>query len=225
MIIFWDLPYWSTNLIRHNLDVMHIEKNVFDNIINTVMDVKGKTKDNPKARLDLEEICRHPALHLIEEGNGKLKQPKSIFSLEKEDKGRLCRWIQGLKFPDGYVSNLRRSVDLKENKLTGMKSHDCHVFMERLILIALREFLPQVIWDPLTELSIFFRDLCSSKLLVDRLEKQEKDIAVTLCKLEKVFPPGFFDSVEHLPIHLSYEVRVAGPVGYRWMYPFERHLN
>ena len=24
--IFWDFPYWSTNLIRHNLDVMHIEK-------------------------------------------------------------------------------------------------------------------------------------------------------------------------------------------------------
>ncbi|KAL0427073.1 UNVERIFIED_CONTAM: hypothetical protein Slati_2882100 [Sesamum latifolium] len=27
-IIFWDLPYWSTLLIRHNLDVMHIEKNI-----------------------------------------------------------------------------------------------------------------------------------------------------------------------------------------------------
>ncbi|XP_011073575.1 uncharacterized protein LOC105158490 [Sesamum indicum] len=24
--IFWELPYWHTNLIRHNLDVMHIEK-------------------------------------------------------------------------------------------------------------------------------------------------------------------------------------------------------
>lgn len=34
--IFWELPYWSTNLIRHNLDVMHIEKNVFDNVFNTV---------------------------------------------------------------------------------------------------------------------------------------------------------------------------------------------
>ena len=33
--IFWDFPYWSTLLIRHNLDVMHIEKNVFDNVFNT----------------------------------------------------------------------------------------------------------------------------------------------------------------------------------------------
>jgi hypothetical protein len=38
--IFWELPYWKTNLLRHNLDVMHIEKNVFENIFNTVMDVK-----------------------------------------------------------------------------------------------------------------------------------------------------------------------------------------
>lgn len=42
--IFWELPYWKTNIIRHNLDIMHIEKNVFDNILNTVMDVKGKNK-------------------------------------------------------------------------------------------------------------------------------------------------------------------------------------
>ena len=30
--IFWDLPYWGDLRIRHNLDVMHVEKNVFDNV-------------------------------------------------------------------------------------------------------------------------------------------------------------------------------------------------
>lgn len=52
--IFWDLPYWKDNILRHNLDVMHIEKNVFDNIFYTVMDVKGtrKNKDSPAARLE-----------------------------------------------------------------------------------------------------------------------------------------------------------------------------
>ena len=42
-IIFWELSYRSTNLIRHNLDVMHVEKNVFDNIFNIVMYIKDKT--------------------------------------------------------------------------------------------------------------------------------------------------------------------------------------
>jgi hypothetical protein len=37
-----------------------------------------------------------------------------------------------------------------------------------------------------------------------------------------IFPPLFFDSMEHLPIHLSFEAKVRGLVQYRWMYPFER---
>ncbi|KAL0324950.1 UNVERIFIED_CONTAM: hypothetical protein Sradi_5064300 [Sesamum radiatum] len=30
--IFWDLPYWATHLIRHNLDVLLIEKNILQYI-------------------------------------------------------------------------------------------------------------------------------------------------------------------------------------------------
>jgi len=56
--IFWDLPYWKHNLLRHNLDVMHIEKKN-DNVFNIVMDVKDKTKDNHKARMDVAEFCGH----------------------------------------------------------------------------------------------------------------------------------------------------------------------
>jgi hypothetical protein len=34
-------------LFWHNLDVMHIEKNVMDNnILDTILDIKGKIKDN-----------------------------------------------------------------------------------------------------------------------------------------------------------------------------------
>jgi hypothetical protein len=44
--IFFRLPYWKDNLLRHNLDVMHVEKNVMDNILGIMLDIKGKTKDN-----------------------------------------------------------------------------------------------------------------------------------------------------------------------------------
>jgi hypothetical protein len=44
--IFFRLPYLKDNLLRHNLDVMHIEKNVMDNILGTLLDIKGKSKDN-----------------------------------------------------------------------------------------------------------------------------------------------------------------------------------
>jgi len=44
-----------------------------------------------------------------------------------------------------------------------------------------------------------------------------------ICKLERIFPPSFFHSMEHWTIHLPYEAKVEGPVQYRWMYLFERY--
>lgn len=35
--IFFDLPYWESNLLHHNLDVMHIEKNMCENMIYTLL--------------------------------------------------------------------------------------------------------------------------------------------------------------------------------------------
>jgi hypothetical protein len=64
-IFFFALPYWKDNLLRHNLDVMHIEKNVVDNIIGTILNIKGKTKDNINARLDLEEMGLRSDLHPV----------------------------------------------------------------------------------------------------------------------------------------------------------------
>jgi hypothetical protein len=40
--------------------------------------------------------------------------------------------------------------------------------------------------------------------------------------LEMIFPPLFFDLMEHLPIYLPFEIKIGGPVQCRWMYPFKR---
>ena len=53
--IFFELPYWVDNLLHHNLDVMHIEKNLCDNVVSTLLnDSSNKCKDNLKARKDLQ---------------------------------------------------------------------------------------------------------------------------------------------------------------------------
>ena len=54
---------------------MYVEKNVFGNIFNTVMDVKGKANDNIKAMMDIKEYCRHRELELVAQGNGKYLKP------------------------------------------------------------------------------------------------------------------------------------------------------
>jgi hypothetical protein len=80
--IFWELPYWKTNLLRHNLDVMHIEKNMFENIFNTVMDVKGKTKDNINARLDIALHCNRKNMELVYD-ESRVAKPRANFVLVK----------------------------------------------------------------------------------------------------------------------------------------------
>ena len=105
--------------------------------------------------------------------------------------------------------------------LHGMKSHDCHVFMEQLLPIAFIG-LPENIWKPIAEISLFFKDLCATTLKEENLARMESNIVVITNKLEKIFLPGFFDVMEHLPIHLVHEARLGGPVQTRWMYPFER---
>nr|KYP34740.1 hypothetical protein KK1_044257 [Cajanus cajan] len=110
---------------------------------------------------------------------------------------------------------------VKPTIFSGMKSHDCHIFMECLLPIALSALL-EPIWKSLTEVSQFFRDLCSTMLCEDHLLQMEQNIPIILCDLERIFSPTFFDSIEHLLVHLPYEARMGGPVQYHWMYPFER---
>ncbi|GLT41667.1 hypothetical protein SLA2020_157120 [Shorea laevis] len=223
--IFWELPYWKDLLIRHNLDVMHCEKNFFDNIKNTVMDDKDCTKDNTNARMDLQLYCNRPELELIPQQDGTALKPNATYVLTREQRALVCQWLKDLRFPDGYASNIARCVKMHDFRLSGMKSHDCHVFMQRLLPIAFRDNLIDAVWGPLTDVSNFFRALCTPIIRVSNMEMWEEKIVETICKLEKVFPPAFFDSMEHLAIHLPYEAKVGGPVQCRWMYPFERKMH
>ena len=61
---------------------MHIEKNVFENIFNTVMDVKGKTKDDIKARMYITLFCQCKDIELIYVGS-RVTKPKASFALNE----------------------------------------------------------------------------------------------------------------------------------------------
>jgi len=139
-IIFWELPYWKTNLLQHNLDVMHIEKNVFENIFNTVMDVKGKTNDNIKSRLDVVLFCNRKNMEFVCDGS-RVAKPRASFMLEKNAQLLVYKWLKSLCFLDGHASNISRLVNTEECRLYRMKSHDCHVFMQTLIPLAFRDLL------------------------------------------------------------------------------------
>jgi len=88
-----------------------------------------------------------------------------------------------------------------------------------------RGYVPDDVWQVLVELSNFFRQLCAKEISRAVVASMEKLAPVLLCKLEKIFPPGFFLSMQHLILHLSYEARMGGPVQWRWCYSIERVLK
>ena len=53
--------------------------------------------------------------------------------------------------PDGYSTNLSQCVNIDKRKLFGIKTHDCDVFLERLLLLIMRDLLPKNAFDALTK--------------------------------------------------------------------------
>ncbi|KAL0295008.1 UNVERIFIED_CONTAM: hypothetical protein Sangu_3206400 [Sesamum angustifolium] len=172
------------------------------------MDIKGKSKDNLNARNDLAITCNRPELQVDE------RRPtvmlKAVYTLTKGQKRKVCEWVKCLRFPDGYTSNLSKCVDMMESRLHGMNSHDCHVFIQKLIPVAFREMVPEHVWNALMEVSLMFQVLCSTTLNIKKVQKLEDSVTVIICNLEKVFSPAFFDSLEHLILHQPYEACVGG---------------
>nr|XP_017252692.1 PREDICTED: uncharacterized protein LOC108223115 isoform X2 [Daucus carota subsp. sativus] len=202
---------------------MHIEKNVCESIIGTLLNIPGKTKDGMKARLDLQEMGIRAELAPQQSGK-RTYLPPACFTLSRKEKISLCECLSTVKVPSGYSSNPKIFVSMKDLKLIGLKSHDCHVLMQHLLPVAIRGILPKDVRLAITKLCFFFNAICSKVIDPMTLDKLQADIIVTLCEFEMYFFHSFFDIMVHLVVHLVREVKICGPLYLHQMYPFERFL-
>jgi len=86
---------------------------MFENIFNTIMDVKGKTNDNIKARMDINLFCHCKNMELVYVVS-RVAKPKTSFALNKNAQLLIYQWLKSLHFPDGYASNISRLVNLED---------------------------------------------------------------------------------------------------------------
>ncbi|KAG8473030.1 hypothetical protein CXB51_034950 [Gossypium anomalum] len=174
--------------------------------------VDGKSKDNLQSRLDLVDMRIRHDLHPQVLPNGKYRLPPSIFSMSKKEKEVFCMVLKDIKVPDAYASNISRCVSFKDRRLYSLKSHDYHILMQDLLPIALRCCMSKNVTSCIIELSNLMKAICGKVLNVEELEKVQDRAALTLCNLEKIFPPSFFTIMVHLVIHLPHEAILGGPV-------------
>ncbi|XP_012467012.1 uncharacterized protein LOC105785462 [Gossypium raimondii] len=97
--------------------------------------------------------------------------------------------------------------------------------MPDLLPVALRCYMSKKVMSCIIEVSNIMKVICGKVLDVQELEKVQDRAALTLCNLEKIFPPSFFTIMVHLLIHLPHEAILGGLVFYQWMYPIERFLS
>jgi hypothetical protein len=133
----WELPYVKVLILMYNIDVMHQEHNFAKIILSTCMAFTSKTKDNHKAKKDLSQLCNRPSLKLKSSGG----KPRAPFCLKPKERKEVLIWLQNLKLPDGYAAGFSRAVNLEPGKLSGVKSNDYNIFMERLFPVMFHGYL------------------------------------------------------------------------------------
>ena len=108
---------------------MYIKKNVFENIFNTVTDVKGKTRDNIKTRKSIPLFFHCKNKKLIYDGS-RVTKSKVIFSLDNNAQLLVYQWLKSLYLPYRYASNISKLVNLMDDRFNKIKNHDCHMVMQ-----------------------------------------------------------------------------------------------
>ncbi|GJX51641.1 zinc finger, PHD-type containing protein [Tanacetum coccineum] len=197
-------------------DVMHIEKNVLESILNTLL-MNDKSKDTTKARQDLKRLGIQSGLWLGQNKNEKCTKPQDAYSLTPGDRKKFCQFIKGVKLPDGFGSNFKHKVTDNDTNITDLKSHDCHIMMQRLPPYGLQQYLPADVAKLIIELCLFFKPICSQTLMEDEMLKAQSKVFDILCNLELIYPLGFFGIMIHLVIYLPLEALEGGPIHPQWI--------
>ncbi|KAL8103041.1 hypothetical protein AgCh_027540 [Apium graveolens] len=209
--IFFELPYLSGHLIWHNLHVLHIEKNVCDKILRTLLNISGKSKDNLNAHFDMQEMGIRKVLHPVLSADNKYYEiSAATFDMTKKEKENFCSMLLNARLPYGYASNICRCVQMSERNIHGYKSHDAHFILQYLLQFVVIKTLDPEVAIPLIRLGSFFRGICGKFIDLEDVPKLQEEIIEILCQCKIIFPPTFFDIMVHLPIHLCEEVELGG---------------
>nr|GFA09705.1 hypothetical protein [Tanacetum cinerariifolium] len=128
--------------------------------------------------------------------NEKCLKPQAAYSFTPENRKKFCQFIKEVKLPDGFESCFKHKVADNDTNITGLKSHDCHIMMQRLVPYGLQNYLPDKIAKPIIELCSLFKQICSATLMEDDMLKAQ---------IKRLLKAGLFAP--------------------RWMFPFERYMK
>ena len=114
----------------------------------------------------------------------------AVYVLDKVKRKEFCEVLSRVRFPHGFSSNPESRASADGNKVQGLKIHDCHVLLRRVLPVILRGLGRPDLYRAVTESGQFFRELYSRNIRIDALERLRDKIPTILCDLEKIYPPA-----------------------------------
>ncbi|GJV48524.1 hypothetical protein Tco_1438736, partial [Tanacetum coccineum] len=139
-------------------------------------------------------------LWLCQTKNRKCLKPQATYSFTPENQKTFCQYIKRVKLPDGFGSCFQHKVTDNDTNITGLKSHDCHIMMQRLLPYGLQNYLPDKIAKPIIKLCSLFKQICSATLMEDDMLKAQINVVDIL-----LFPNK--DMQEEFPNYFGSQIR------------------
>jgi hypothetical protein len=200
---------------------MHCEMNLAKNFLKTIIE----TKDTVKVRRDLQQknIQKHLWLTRNPRRGRKMLKPAADYVLSDAKFQQFCYCIESLKTPMGHSSTFGKHI--KKEKLRGLKSHDYHVLMQQVFLLALQGLMKPGPRMAIMRVCKIFCRICTRVYNPANFQSLQALVVETMALVEMEFPPSFFDIMTHLPYHLVEELDLCGLVSTRWMYLVERYMK
>jgi hypothetical protein len=116
---------------------MHVDKNMCESLLGTLLNTNEKTRDHRHARPNLKKMGIRPELWLDDSVKG-MELPTSCITLSKHEKKEFYRFLKNVKVPSGYSTNVSRLISFPDLKVAlGVKSHDYHVLLTQMIAIGI----------------------------------------------------------------------------------------
>jgi hypothetical protein len=222
--IFHELDYWTKLPVPHLLDPMHIFKNVTKSLIEHVV---TKTKNIDKEREDLKlSNTKHLLWDRIPSERGRRVYHRAPYRIyHSRDKRAFFKRMSSIRTPSHFGALLANAFTKKDDRFSGLKSHDYYNILRFNLPLSIRGLVSYEVATSIFHLSRFARYLCMQHISPIIMANLEKEAAVVLVLLQMQFPGSFFNGQVHLLVHLPSELKFAGPVQNRWMFPIERYLK
>nr|GEW27929.1 hypothetical protein [Tanacetum cinerariifolium] len=206
--MFYELEYWSFVTLKHNLDVIHIKKNVLESFLNTLL-MNDKSKDTAKARQDLERLGIRSALWLGKNKNEKCSKPQAAYSFTPKDKKSFVSSSKELTYQMGpifggpihpwwmypferYIKKLKNHVRNKANPegsiAKGYVAEEALTFSShyfRDVTIKFNRLDRNVDFPPTTCQFQVFKSLCKSIDLRSVIRIDYKELKKVTCRDER----------------------------------------